>query len=326
MPVTIVNKVPDLREREDLNLTIEELLDSSPVSWNVRVLPEANSDNIAVRAHADSQTFMTRILGASGNSREVLRNFIHKAVADVEEAGRSGQATTPKKTILKKFQLLSGTPAGIESWITAKTDEQVFIRLNRIDTDPLSKVQLNQLLLLAHEAGVSDGFFRYYWLSAPVHPYDVTTIPGYDRKFIQSENIESLPHLIWGLYRLYVDALLYFGNIRSCYRFLRSRSEFSSDFHSLGSDQVGATTLLFQLALTVHFLSSASNAALDDGLLFAGQFFRFSDILFAGATAQGGVCQGQPAGSVHWIVEAARAALIRRNGGVLLGRVRSFFR
>ena len=31
----------------------------------------------------------------------------------------------------------------------------------------------------------------------------------------------SLAHLKWGLYRLYVDALLYFGNIRTAFRSLR---------------------------------------------------------------------------------------------------------
>lgn len=36
--------------------------------------------------------------------------------------------------------------------------------------------------------------------------------------------IESLAHLKWGLYRLYVDALLYFGNIRTAFRKLRDLS------------------------------------------------------------------------------------------------------
>jgi hypothetical protein len=37
--------------------------------------------------------------------------------------------------------------------------------------------------------------------------------------------IQSLEHLRWGLYRLYLDALLFFGNIRSGYRYLRAPSE-----------------------------------------------------------------------------------------------------
>jgi hypothetical protein len=52
------------------------------------------------------------------------------------------------------------------------------IRLDGIGTDPLAKVQLNQLLAFGHEAPVSDDFFRYYWLSAPkLHPYDVKLVP-----------------------------------------------------------------------------------------------------------------------------------------------------
>jgi hypothetical protein len=225
MPVTIVNKIPDLAEREELNLAVEELLDSTDLIWNVRILPAADSDNLEIRAYALGQSFSITLTGTDGNLREAAQVFIRRAQASIRDAQHSGAETGLKDGLLKKFELLSGISAGIESWITSSTDEQVFVRLGRIDADPLSKVQLNQLLLLAHEAGVSDGFFRYYWLSTPLHPYDVTTILGYDPSFTQTDSVESLQHLIWGLYRLYVDALLFFGNIRSGYRFLRSKSE-----------------------------------------------------------------------------------------------------
>ena len=48
MPVTILNKVADLREREELNLVVEESLDSSAIIWNVRILPAADIDNIEI--------------------------------------------------------------------------------------------------------------------------------------------------------------------------------------------------------------------------------------------------------------------------------------
>ena len=49
--------------------------------------------------------------------------------------------------------------------------------------------------------------------------------PGFPEKFIGSDGaILSLAHLKWGLYRLYVDALLYFGNIRTAFRRLRDLS------------------------------------------------------------------------------------------------------
>jgi hypothetical protein len=83
-------------------------------------------------------------------------------------------------------------------------------------------VQLNQLLVLGHEAPVSDAFFRYYWLTAPItHPYDVQEIPDYSDTWTASNEIISLAHLKWGLRRLYTDGLLYFGNVRTAFRVLR---------------------------------------------------------------------------------------------------------
>lgn len=130
-----------------------------------------------------------------------------------------------KTEVLDAFKTLTGTSPGIESWITDETDDEIFFRLGKIDTEPLSKVRLNQLLVLGNEADVSDGFFKYYWLSRPNgHPYDVASIKGYDDAWSKATDIRSLPQLTWGLTRLYSDALLFFGNIRSGYRFLRTRS------------------------------------------------------------------------------------------------------
>lgn len=132
-----------------------------------------------------------------------------------------------KESILEKFQLLSGGTGGIDNWLGAGAPPDVFERLNKIDADPLPRQQLNQLLLLSHEAGLSEGFFRYYWLTTPDHPYDTTRLlPAYDPAWTSSNpTIQSLDHLYWGLYRLYIDALLFFGNIRSAYRTLRSKTE-----------------------------------------------------------------------------------------------------
>jgi len=83
---------------------------------------------------------------------------------------------------------------------------------------------LNQLLVLGHEAPVSDAFFNYYWSTAPEdHPYPVKTIPGFSDDFLESDAIISLAHLKWGLYRLYVDSLLFYGNVRSGFRSLRAK-------------------------------------------------------------------------------------------------------
>ncbi|MGA2476464.1 MAG: hypothetical protein ABSF73_07565 [Terriglobia bacterium] len=128
-----------------------------------------------------------------------------------------------KAQILEEFCLFSVPIAGIGSWLTDQTHNDVFVRVAKIDEEPLSAVQLNQLLVLGHEAPVGDGFFRYYWLQAPEqHPYSVRDVPGFSEDFLGPRGtIASLAHLKWGLYRLYVDALLYFGNIRTAFRSLR---------------------------------------------------------------------------------------------------------
>lgn len=130
--------------------------------------------------------------------------------------------------IKNEFGLFRGNGAGIESWISDKTPDDVLVRLAQIDSDPISIAQLNQLLILSHEAGISEGFFKYYWQSGKslhlTHPYDVTKIPDYISSFEDAEMIHSLSHLKWGLYRFYVDALLYFGNVREAYRSLRIKT------------------------------------------------------------------------------------------------------
>ena len=60
-----------------------------------------------------------------------------------------------KEEILEQLQLFSLGGEGIGGWLTAETNPQVFDRLGRLEEEPLSKVQLNQLLVLGREAPVS---------------------------------------------------------------------------------------------------------------------------------------------------------------------------
>jgi hypothetical protein len=78
---------------------------------------------------------------------------------------------TSKDSILHDFAVFSVDIGGIGNWLTTDSHDDIFQRLGSIDKQPLSAVQLNQLLVLGHEAPVSDAFFRYYWLSVPKrHP------------------------------------------------------------------------------------------------------------------------------------------------------------
>jgi hypothetical protein len=112
----------------------------------------------------------------------------------------------------------------IERWLGLEAHDQIYLRISEINDRPLSHVELNQLLLLSHEAAVSDAFFRYYWLDKPDHPYDLDSIPGYQSIWSEQKMIISLEHFKWGIHRIYSDCLLYFGNIRRGFRALRSKN------------------------------------------------------------------------------------------------------
>ena len=129
-----------------------------------------------------------------------------------------------KGTILADFSLFSLGGEGIGGWLTDDTHADVFLRLDDIHESPVSHPQLNQLLGLGHQAPVSTAFFDYYWLQAPPgHPYPVKQLPGFDPEWLSGNQvIRSLDHLKWGLYRLFTDGLLYFGNVRSAFRTLRT--------------------------------------------------------------------------------------------------------
>ena len=141
-----------------------------------------------------------------------------------------------KETILEQLHLFSLGGKGIGGWLTQKTDDRVFDRLDDIQNQQLTRTQLNQLLGFGHQAPVSDDFFSYYWLECPVkHPYAVEQLPGFEPRWIEgTTGITSLPHLNWGLYRLFADGLLYFGNVRTAFRRLRilTRQELDSFFQS----------------------------------------------------------------------------------------------
>jgi hypothetical protein len=78
--------------------------------------------------------------------------------------------------------------------------------------------------VLGFERGISDDYYNYYWFTNPgKHPYDVTTLPFYKDEYLNKIfEISSLDHLKWGLYRIYVDGLLFFGNVRYSYKQLSS--------------------------------------------------------------------------------------------------------
>lgn len=127
--------------------------------------------------------------------------------------------------ITEQFSIFLGVTDGIDHWLSENTPPWVLDTLHHIETNPLTREHLNQLLTVVN-VEVSAAFFRYYWLEVPqAHPYNVEQLPGFDESWIAgSDQLKSLDHLYWGLYRFYTDALLFFGNIRIGFQNLNSMS------------------------------------------------------------------------------------------------------
>jgi hypothetical protein len=98
--------------------------------------------------------------------------------------------------------------------------------LDVLDQGRLSWSRFNQVLHRASEAGMSEGFFRYYFLRVPeTHPYPVERVfDSTPYRPPDADEILSLQQLHWGLRRFLYDAMLYWGNFRQAYRDLRQRS------------------------------------------------------------------------------------------------------
>jgi hypothetical protein len=134
-----------------------------------------------------------------------------------------------KEVLFERFRSLRTKKGGIESLVADDTPEIVTDRLLAIDKEPISKVQFDQLLGLCRERAVSDGFFHYYWLSELRTPYNLEIIPGFSREYSNYDKLQSIDHLIYGLQRIYIDGLLYRGDVRAFFRENANRSSAELD-------------------------------------------------------------------------------------------------
>lgn len=113
----------------------------------------------------------------------------------------------------------------------AKTDDDIKTAissgLQALEGGSISWARLNQIMHLCSEAGMSEGFYSYYFLIAPLkHPYKVEYVFS-DEPYSPPENaveIQSLKQLKWGVRRFIYDSMLRWGNFRQAYRDLRHKS------------------------------------------------------------------------------------------------------
>jgi ribosomal protein L13 len=158
---------------------------------------------------------------------EAMRGFEETVQEELEPRLAPEPGQTARSRVRAQLWPLFAGMGGLDNWVVKDTTPTaVFERLEDIEAEPLSRAQLNQLLILSHEAGMSQGYFTFYWLTRPErHIYDVAKLPTFDPAWLTHDNIVSLDHLKWGLTRIFSDALLVFGSVRTAYRALRSSSE-----------------------------------------------------------------------------------------------------
>jgi hypothetical protein len=124
--------------------------------------------------------------------------------------------------LLKRFSIFQIEENGIGALFDDKADTFIISRLKEVSRTGISHAQLNQLLVLSHEAPMSLGFFKYYWLHFPTkHTYEIPKIEPFKVEWASRSDIESLDHLYWGFYRIFLDGIYWFGNVRTAYRYLR---------------------------------------------------------------------------------------------------------
>jgi hypothetical protein len=128
------------------------------------------------------------------------------------------------ESVRQRLFLFSGGTGGFDSLLTGEATDGICNRLSDLNFRGLSCSNLNHLLARAHQPSVSQGFFRYYWLSAPAHIYDVSTVPGFDDTYTRVDLVLTLDQFSWGLSRIYTDSLLLFGSINNGFRALRLQS------------------------------------------------------------------------------------------------------
>lgn len=112
--------------------------------------------------------------------------------------------------IKNKFNKLMLNTEGICGFISDYSSDYLKSILSNIENIPITKVQFDQLLSLQNIKCVSDGFFRFYWLTQPEHFYKLQEIELVNG----TKTINSIEQLYWGFNRLFIDCLYVYGNIQ----------------------------------------------------------------------------------------------------------------
>lgn len=149
-----------------------------------------------------------------------------------------------KEEIIEYFSdiMYASEQISICSFVSAKSSMELFDSLENIEEKPISKVQLDQLLILHQQKNMSEDFFRYYWLTLPTkHLYEVEMPTAFNFNS-SATTINSIEQFKWGFNRIFIDCLLMYGNIQRGYETL-SRKSFEQlqaefDKHRINDTQI----------------------------------------------------------------------------------------
>ena len=122
-----------------------------------------------------------------------------------------------------RLALFTGDTGGIDSWLTSDNSDLILQRLAQLPAEPVSHSLLNQLLGLSEQPGfpkrslTTTGVpFRGILIGSSTSLDSRSATPA-------STGSKTIEQLQWGLYRIYVDCLLYFGTIRNGFYILRDK-------------------------------------------------------------------------------------------------------
>lgn len=128
------------------------------------------------------------------------------------------------------------------SFVTKRGPSLLFDILANLKNKPLSKVQLDQLLILHQQKNISEDFFRYYWLTEPCDHFHAVESPKDFKLQEDCNEITSVEQLKWGFNRVFIDCMLMFGNIQRGYERLSrlNMSELNEEFekHKFNTEQI----------------------------------------------------------------------------------------
>jgi hypothetical protein len=128
-----------------------------------------------------------------------------------------------KDDIVKLLKTLFPLALKNDNYLSQPNVEILIQRLANIDVAPIGLTHFNQILHLNHEAGISKGFFDFYFCYKPTkYPYNIDCI--YHGTNIDNKMIMTLHQLEYGFKRFMIDALLFWGDFRNAHRELRNKT------------------------------------------------------------------------------------------------------